>query len=199
MQVLGRACDDYVPTYADRNILLFSKGHEGLGPILQPVQMFGSTCDGYVLTHVGRNTLSVLRGTKGWVQQLNQQMLGCTCDDCVANHAGRNILLFPRGTKGTGEALSIFLNVPDHESLPPGWVRKASFNLKVIDQEDPMMSVTKGGHSFSRGIVGFSQYKYRQSICTRKKKPRYFVWVTSAVGQAILFGLRSTFAIVDGL
>jgi hypothetical protein len=80
--------------------------------------------------------------------------------------------LFPKGTKGTGEALSIFLNVPDNETLPPGWVRKASFNLKVIDQEDPIMSITKGGRAFSSRFVGIFAYKgdiNRWSMCKDRR------------------------------
>lgn len=57
----------------------------------------------------------------------------------------RNILLFPNGNREvSGNSISLYLNVADHESAPPGWSRTAKFTLSVIDQKEPERSATKG-------------------------------------------------------
>ena len=57
----------------------------------------------------------------------------------------RNILLFPRGNREVnGKAVSLYLNVADHESAPLGWSRHAKFNLSVTDHKDPDKSMNKG-------------------------------------------------------
>jgi hypothetical protein len=65
-----------------------------------------------------------------------------------SNVVCRDILLFPRGNKEVrGTGLSLYLNVSDAELAPPGWMRKATFQLKVVNQANPEQSVWKGAHS----------------------------------------------------
>ena len=60
----------------------------------------------------------------------------CTC---------RNILIFPKGNREvTNSTISLYLNVADNDSAPPGWSRTAKFTLSVVDQRDPDKSASKG-------------------------------------------------------
>lgn len=54
----------------------------------------------------------------------------------------RRVLLFPRGNNV--DQLSIYLDVADSNQLPSGWTRFAHFNLAVLNQYEPKMSVRKG-------------------------------------------------------
>jgi hypothetical protein len=69
----------------------------------------------------------------------------------VSDPAGRNILPFPKGTKGTGDAVSVFLNVPELEKLPRDWDRKQAFKITIIDQLNLSKSVVRGEGSNPRG------------------------------------------------
>ncbi|XP_024396662.1 ubiquitin C-terminal hydrolase 13 [Physcomitrium patens] len=51
------------------------------------------------------------------------------------------VLLFPRGNNV--DQLSIYLDVADSNQLPSGWTRFAHFNLAVLNQYEPKMSVRK--------------------------------------------------------
>jgi ubiquitin carboxyl-terminal hydrolase 7 len=51
------------------------------------------------------------------------------------------ILIFPRGN--SVDSLSIYLDVFDAQSLPPGWSRAAYFSLLVVNQHDRTLSQKK--------------------------------------------------------
>ena len=73
---------------------------------------------------------------------LLQHTLSCSPVSCFAC---RNILIFPKGNREvTGNIMSLYLNVADNETAPPGWSRTAKFTLSVVDQKDPERSATKG-------------------------------------------------------
>ena len=64
---------------------------------------------------------------------------------CGEPRSCRNILIFPRGNREvTGNTMSLYLNVADNETAPPGWSRTAKFTLSVVDQKDPEKSASKG-------------------------------------------------------
>ena len=64
-------------------------------------------------------------------------------DEWVAGNARWRLLAFPNGNSfshAKGTHLSLYLDVPDKDTLPPGWKRDARFWLSVIDQKDPSKS-----------------------------------------------------------
>lgn len=63
----------------------------------------------------------------------------------VAGGWCRRVLLFPRGNNV--DQLSIYLDCADSVQLPSGWTRFAHFNLAVVNQYEPKMSVRKGAAS----------------------------------------------------
>lgn len=47
------------------------------------------------------------------------------------------------------DQLSLYLDVADSNQLPNGWTRYAHFNLAVVNQYEPKMSVRKGAAACS--------------------------------------------------
>jgi len=80
----------------------------------------------------------------------------------------RQILLFPKGN--SVDHLSLYLDVADSMTLPPGWSRFAQFCLTVVNQFNTQYSFRKGNFS----VTGVSQkcilfitwiQKWRNWIC----------------------------------
>ncbi|CAI5537160.1 unnamed protein product, partial [Closterium sp. Naga37s-1] len=53
------------------------------------------------------------------------------------------LLIFPRGNT-QAEQLSVYLDVADAQTLPPGWTKSAHFVLCLINQYDRKMNVRRG-------------------------------------------------------
>ncbi|OMP06464.1 TRAF-like family protein [Corchorus capsularis] len=68
------------------------------------------------------------------------------------------VLIFPKGNNV--DHLSIYLDVPDAATVPPGWSRYAKFRFTVINQIDPKNSTSKEtSHNFNAEVSdwGFTQ------------------------------------------
>lgn len=53
--------------------------------------------------------------------------------------------MFPRGNRDVlNSNVSLYLNVADAETAPPGWSRRAKFKLSIINQLDPQHSLIRG-------------------------------------------------------
>ncbi|CAL9245937.1 unnamed protein product [Arabidopsis halleri] len=51
-----------------------------------------------------------------------------------------HILVYPEGLIKSGDHLSLFLEVADHKSLPPGWSRHARYRLTIVNQHSDKIS-----------------------------------------------------------
>ncbi|KAJ7569840.1 hypothetical protein O6H91_01G097400 [Diphasiastrum complanatum] len=75
------------------------------------------------------------------------------------------ILVFPKGNNV--DSLSMYLDVADSASLPYGWSRYAQFNLAVINQFDPKLSIRKDTqHQFNarESDWGFTSFMPLQDL-----------------------------------
>ncbi|KAF8006896.1 hypothetical protein BT93_K1020 [Corymbia citriodora subsp. variegata] len=70
------------------------------------------------------------------------------------------ILVYPKGDCSTNH-LSLYLDIPDSETLPDGWTRTATFSLSVINQIDNARSHRKDTqHNFNARVKnwGFTSF-----------------------------------------
>ncbi|CAA2992846.1 MATH domain and coiled-coil domain-containing At3g58360-like isoform X1 [Olea europaea subsp. europaea] len=69
------------------------------------------------------------------------------------------LLLFPKGNRV--EYLSVYLGVPDSDSLPEGWTRTAKYSIELINQMDSTKTIKKEIiHQFSaqESYCGFTSF-----------------------------------------
>ncbi|GJP56486.1 hypothetical protein CLOM_g15553 [Closterium sp. NIES-68] len=76
------------------------------------------------------------------------------------------LLIFPRGNN-QAEQLSVYLDVADATTLPPGWTKSAHFVLSLINQYDRKLSVRRDtSHQFSarESDWGFTSFMPLQDL-----------------------------------
>ncbi|CAI7812546.1 unnamed protein product [Closterium sp. NIES-53] len=76
------------------------------------------------------------------------------------------LLIFPRGNT-QAEQLSVYLDVADAQTLPPGWTKSAHFVLCLINQYDRKMNVRRDtSHQFSarESDWGFTSFMSLQDL-----------------------------------
>jgi len=58
----------------------------------------------------------------------------------------RRLLVYPEGFNKSGDHLSLFLEVADPRSLPPGWSRHARYLLTIVNQHSDKISKRNGNY-----------------------------------------------------
>jgi len=53
-------------------------------------------------------------------------------------------MAYPKGINKAHDSFSLFLNVPDNESLPTGWRRHAKVSFSLVNQGSEKLSQRKG-------------------------------------------------------
>ncbi|CAL9216968.1 unnamed protein product, partial [Arabidopsis halleri] len=78
-------------------------------------------------------------------------------DNFVVGDSKWRLLAYPKGTwKSSNKCLSLFLEVPDSESLPAEWERHAKFRLTVVNQKSEELSQQKvAQHWFENSATTF--------------------------------------------